>query len=167
VLIQYESPPQWGSTVKNHQLWRIMDVSFVGRLRKYVGPFEKTEFTYKNLYFQQETIVNMIGFIRLIDASIADRIESPSTPPKNDQDELERIWVILGEELDEGKEMGNIGLAVKKFLESDRFVLKDYNDSIGKDEGQWTKKKAWGELTKAEKCNVGVLGWKKGAVKIN
>ncbi|RHZ60773.1 hypothetical protein CDV55_104586 [Aspergillus turcosus] len=139
------NPPQWASTVRNHNYWRIIN---------------------------QECLVNMHKFIEKIDSGVADHLASPGQRLHLDDEALaNRVRDILRQVFASGNNtsMGRIGNDIRAFFESESFTCEQFNAALDEDEqeSKWEEKKSWKELTLEEKCTVGFIAYQLGVIKIN
>ncbi|KAK6539955.1 hypothetical protein TWF694_008789 [Orbilia ellipsospora] len=134
------NPPLWASTVKNYLLWRIMD---------------------------QQGIVRMMDFVKIIHPQSGKFLESPVTAWKTLQDpgkiDME-IWGLLSPILK--RDSGQDRDTIKSFYESQDFDIKEFNNSLG-EEGEvlkLTSKTSWVELDLEQKIYIGLMCHQKGLI---
>jgi hypothetical protein len=102
---------------------------------------------------QQQQVVDMRQFIKQIDTSIGDHLESPTLKTGDNKN---RILDIIRQAL-ESPNSNVMATRIKEFYDGPRFTLQDYNKLLDEDEEQMTTKKPWGGLNIEEKSNVGFL----------
>ncbi|KAK0510622.1 hypothetical protein JMJ35_007054 [Cladonia borealis] len=134
------NPPLWASTVKNYLLWRIMD---------------------------QQGIVGMIDFIKIIHPQSGRFLESPMTASKTSGDPGKadaNAWALLSSILKQDSSKDTV--TIKSFYESPQFDFKEFNDSLGEDgtDLKLTSKISWGELDLEQKIYIGLMCKKKGLI---
>ena len=120
-----------------------------------------------NVYQQQQGIVRMIDFIKIIHPRSGQFLESPATASKISGDPGKAdatAWVLVSSIVKQDSNKDTV--TIKSFYESQQFDINEFNNSLGKDgtDLKLMSKISWVELDLEQKIYIGLMCDKKGLI---
>jgi hypothetical protein len=120
-----------------------------------------------NVHQQQQGIVRMIDFVKIIHPKSGQFLESPVTASKISGDPGKadvNAWALLGSILKQDSNKDTV--TIKSFYESQQFNINEFNKSLGEDgaELKLTSKISWAELDLEQKIYIGLMCFKRGLI---